>query len=67
MQPSTTWLTRFVLLRLLGVIYLVAFLGLALQVEPLIGAKEQDLLGDPDLPSRVARAVAAGVGRYFSG
>jgi N-acetylmuramoyl-L-alanine amidase len=41
----------------------------AVQVEPLtgIGAQEQKLLGDPDLPSRVARAVAAGVGRYFSG
>jgi N-acetylmuramoyl-L-alanine amidase len=41
----------------------------AVQVEPLTGtgAQEQKLLGDPDLPSRVARAVAAGVGRYFSG
>jgi N-acetylmuramoyl-L-alanine amidase len=41
----------------------------AVQVEPLTGAgaEEQEMLGDPDLPSRVARAVAAGVGRYFSG
>jgi N-acetylmuramoyl-L-alanine amidase len=41
----------------------------AVQVEPLtgMGAQEQELLGDPGLPSRVARAVAAGVGRYFSG
>jgi len=41
----------------------------AVQVEPLggVGTKEQELLRDPGLPSRVARAVAAGVGRYFSG
>jgi N-acetylmuramoyl-L-alanine amidase len=41
----------------------------AVQVEPLtgIGAQEQKMLTDPDLPSRVARAVAAGVGRFFSG
>jgi N-acetylmuramoyl-L-alanine amidase len=41
----------------------------AVQVEPLTGtgAQEQKMLTDPDLPSRVARAVAAGVGRFFSG
>ena len=41
----------------------------AVQVEPLTGAGEREpkLLRDPALPSRVARAVAAGVGRYFSG
>jgi N-acetylmuramoyl-L-alanine amidase len=41
----------------------------AVQVEPLtgIGAREEELLGDPELPTRVARAVAAGVGRFFSG
>src|SRR5256714_5956684 len=33
----TYWLTRFVLLRLLGVVYFVAFLSLARQVLPLIG------------------------------
>src|SRR5262252_2892493 len=31
------WLTRFLILRLLGVVYLVAFLSLAQQVLPLIG------------------------------
>jgi len=38
-SKSTTgyWLTRFVFLRLLGVIYFFAFLSLALQVVPLIG------------------------------
>jgi N-acetylmuramoyl-L-alanine amidase len=41
----------------------------AVQVEPLNGSGEsqQKLLSDPDLPLRVARAVAAGVGRFFSG
>ena len=41
----------------------------AVQVEPLNGSgeTEQKLLSDPDLPLRVARAVAAGVGRFFSG
>jgi N-acetylmuramoyl-L-alanine amidase len=41
----------------------------AVQVEPLTGTGEQEheLLKDPDLPSRLARAVAAGVGRFFSG
>ena len=40
----------------------------AVQVEPMTGAGEQnhELLDDPALPSRVARAVAAGVGRFFS-
>jgi hypothetical protein len=31
------WLTRFLILRLLGLVYLVAFLGLAFQARPLIG------------------------------
>jgi N-acetylmuramoyl-L-alanine amidase len=41
----------------------------AVQVEPLTGTGEEEgrLLRDPELPSRVARAVAAGVGRFFSG
>jgi N-acetylmuramoyl-L-alanine amidase len=41
----------------------------AVQVEPLtgIGDQEHELLNDPALPFRLARAVAAGVGRFFSG
>lgn len=41
----------------------------AVQVEPLTGtgAREVEMLQDPDLPTRVARAVAAGVRRFFSG
>ena len=37
-QGSTYWLTRFLILRLLGIVYLAAFLSLAVQVLPLIGA-----------------------------
>ncbi|WP_242920264.1 lipase maturation factor family protein [Pontibacter liquoris] len=37
--PPTYWLTRFVILRLLGVIYAVAFLVAINQVVPLIGAQ----------------------------
>src|SRR5207244_13500169 len=36
-RPSY-WLTRFLILRLLGLVYFVAFLSLAQQVLPLIGA-----------------------------
>jgi hypothetical protein len=36
--PTSYWLTRFVILRLLGLVYLVAFWSLANQVLPLIGA-----------------------------
>tara|TARA_Y100000310_G_C20305663_1_gene633830 strand:+ start:200 stop:583 length:384 start_codon:yes stop_codon:yes gene_type:complete len=37
MPKSTYYLTRFILLRLLGFVYLFAFLSLATQVIPLIG------------------------------
>src|SRR5262245_66596304 len=33
------WLTRFLVLRLLGLVYLVAFLCLAQQLLPLLGAR----------------------------
>jgi N-acetylmuramoyl-L-alanine amidase len=41
----------------------------AVQVEPITGTgpRDEELRTDPDLPGRVARAVAAGVGRFFSG
>jgi hypothetical protein len=35
--PATWWLTRFLILRLLGFVYFFAFLSLATQVLPLIG------------------------------
>jgi hypothetical protein len=37
-QEQSYWLTRFVILRLLGFIYLAAFVSLACQVLPLIGS-----------------------------
>jgi hypothetical protein len=36
--PVTYWLTRFILLRLLGCVYAVAFLAAAKQILPLIGS-----------------------------
>jgi len=36
-EPPSYWLTRFVLLRLLGFVYLFAFLSLANQIVPLVG------------------------------
>jgi len=36
-SPHSYWLTRFLILRLLGLVYFVAFLSLANQVLPLIG------------------------------
>jgi hypothetical protein len=39
-DPAPTyWLTRFVLLRLLGLVYCAAFLSLAVQVLPLLGSR----------------------------
>ena len=38
MYVPTYWLTRFVILRLLGIVYAVAFLAAILQIIPLIGA-----------------------------
>lgn len=37
-SPTTYWLTRFVILRLLGFVYAVAFLAAAVQILPLIGS-----------------------------
>jgi hypothetical protein len=37
-KPPTYWLTRFLILRLLGVIYAVAFLVLINEIIPLIGS-----------------------------
>ena len=34
---SSYWLTRFIILRFIGIVYFIAFLSLALQVIPLIG------------------------------
>jgi hypothetical protein len=37
-EPSSYWLTRFLILRLLGAVYAVAFLATINQIVPLIGA-----------------------------
>ena len=38
-SPPTYWLTRFVILRLLGVVYAVGFLVAILRIVPLIGCQ----------------------------
>ena len=38
-SPHSYWLTRFVILRTLGLVYFVAFLSLAQQILPLIGSQ----------------------------
>ncbi|HET6962272.1 MAG TPA: hypothetical protein VFJ27_07240, partial [Terriglobia bacterium] len=38
-SPHSYWLTRFIVLRLLGLVYFVAFLSLAQQILPLIGSQ----------------------------
>lgn len=37
-EPASYWLTRFMILRLLGCVYAVAFLAAAIQILPLIGS-----------------------------
>jgi hypothetical protein len=57
-EPAPWQLTRFVMLRLLGVVYLTAFLALALQLEPLLG--HDGLLPVPRFLERVAERYGAG-------
>jgi hypothetical protein len=49
--PDSYWLTRFVILRLLGFVYLAAFISLEWQVLPLIGS--HGLLPAADYLARV--------------
>ena len=61
LNASSYWLTRFLILRLLGLVYLVAFLSLAHQVLPLIGTN--GLLPAADFLERVAmRTGSRGAG-----
>jgi hypothetical protein len=53
----TYWLTRFVILRLLGIVYCAAFLSLATQVLPLIGS--HGLLPADRFLARVAPRVGS--------
>src|SRR6185503_3129873 len=63
MRPPTYWLTRFVFLRLLGLIYLVAFLIAVHQFRPLAG--EHGLLPAPQFLRAVTAAYGAGPDRFF--
>ena len=54
---ATYWLTRFIVLRLLGLVYFIAFLSLAQQVLPLIG--ENGLLPAQSYLERVEAHVGS--------
>ncbi len=58
-SASTHWLTRFVFLRLLGLVYTVAFLIVVLQWEPLLGA--HGLLPARDFLEQVRGARGSGL------
>lgn len=60
---ATYWLTRFVLLRLLGVVYAVAFLVAANQIVPLIGA--DGLLPLGHFLDRVRTALGSTTGGFI--
>ena len=54
---SSYWLTRFVILRLLGVVYAIAFLVAANQILPLIGSDGLLPLGNFSTGSATRSAV----------
>src|SRR5205809_7887820 len=55
-SPRPTYLlSRWLFLRLLGVVYLIAFVSLALQITGLVG--EHGILPGPDLPRAGTRLV----------
>jgi len=60
---DTYWLTRFVILRLLGGVYLIAFLAAGKQVLPLIGS--QGLLPVGLFLSRVGEALGSPLSGFF--
>lgn len=62
-QPDRYWLTRFVILRLLGVVYAVAFLAAALQIVPLMGA--HGLLPVDAFLERVRNALGSATAGFF--
>ena len=62
-QP-TYWLTRYLILRLLGLVYFFAFLSLARQVLPLIG--EHGSTPIAPVPRRTSSSIAALAGRRSS-
>jgi len=63
-QPSPSyWLTRFVILRLLGFVYLIAFLAAANQIVPLVG--EHGLLPARLFLDRVAAQFGSNLDGFF--
>src|SRR6188474_988743 len=58
------WLTRFVILRLLGLVYLAAFVSLARQVLPLIGSN--GLLPAQDFLTRVQAHFGSRTGGFLA-
>jgi hypothetical protein len=58
------WLTRFVFLRLLGFIYLIAFISLAIQVIPLIGAN--GLLPADNFLNRASDSYSSSLDGFFA-
>ena len=61
--PATYWLTRFVILRLLGCVYAVAFLAAARQILPLIGS--HGLLPVDLFLNRVQEALGSSFAGFF--
>jgi len=63
-ERNSYWLTRFVILRLLGFVYLAAFISLARQVLPLIGS--QGLLPAQDFIFRVHEHFGSATGGFLA-
>ncbi len=61
--PTTYWLTRFAILRLLGLVYAVAFLIAANQILPLIGS--DGLLPVGSFLVRVREAIGSTGGSFL--
>src|SRR3954447_22378071 len=60
-SPPTYWLTRFMILRLLGIVYAIAFLVAINQIVPLIGS-------DGLLPIQISlKVVSHALGSDWSG
>src|SRR5712692_5010373 len=62
MTRSSYWLTRFVILRLLGLVYLAAFVSAATQIVALVG--EHGLLPVGDFLRRVEELTGSRLGGF---
>src|SRR5256885_260391 len=61
--PPSYWLTRFVVLRLLGLVYFFAFFSLARQVLPLVGSR--GLLPADLFMQRLETAIGSRLGGFL--